>query len=397
MAEQAGRLQTDDRIKMYGALIAAREENNHYRNLLAATYIQKMRETMDFGYLDRASKILDEALSRDGSDYEALRLRSEVELERHEFSRVRDDSTQLTKMAPNDAWNWGTLGDAQIELGNYDKAADAYQRMVTMRPDMASYNRAAYFRFLIGDVDGAIDIMKSAITAGSALPENVAWCLVELGKLYFKSGRIDEARRADLAAIQSFPGYHTAYAELGRAQAEMGDLRGAIASYKRAQASFPLPDYAGALYDLYMAEGNKTEADKQMDLVDLIDRLGQAAQEKVNRNVAMIYSDHDRRLNRALELARAEIAVREDIYTHDALAWALYKNGQFADAEKEMAQAMKLGTPEPAFYYHAGMIAFAKGDKARAAGWLKKALALNPRFDLRQAAVAEKTLKEMAS
>ena len=45
------------------------------------------------------------------------------------------------------------LGDAQTELGNYDKAAEAYQKMVNLRPDLSSYNRAAYFRFLYGDAD----------------------------------------------------------------------------------------------------------------------------------------------------------------------------------------------------------------------------------------------------
>ena len=397
LAEQAGRLKTDDRIKMYEALVAGRPENLHYHNLLAATYIQKMRETMDFGYLDRADKILQNVLSVESGNYEALRLRSEVELERHEFSKVAEDSTALTRVAPNDSWNWGTLGDAEIELGNYDRAAEAYQKMVTLGPDMASYNRAAYFRFLVGDVNGATEIMERAVTAGSASPENIAWCLVELGQLYFKSRRVEDAERAYRAAIQTFPGYHKAYAALGQVQAEKGDIPAAIESYRRAQSSTPLPDYAGALYDLYLVAGNKTEADKQMELVDVIDKLGQASKEKMNRNIAMVYANHDRRVDRALELAQAELSARHDIYTFDTFAWALYKNGKYAEAQTAMDKAMKLGTPEPMFYYHAGMIAFACGKKAEAVQYLKKALSLNLRFDPGQAAMAEKILQEMSS
>ncbi|MGH9667589.1 MAG: tetratricopeptide repeat protein [Bryobacteraceae bacterium] len=397
LTEQAGRLQTDDRIKMYNALAAARPQDVHYEILLAATYIQKMRETMDFGYLDRAGKLLENVLSADRSNYEALRLRSEVELERHEFAKAASDSMALTAMAPSDSWNWGTLGDAESELGNYDRAAEAYQKMVNLRPDMASYNRAAYFRFLMGDVEGATQIMERAITAGSTSPENVAWCLVELGQIYFKSGREAEAERAFRAAIQMFPGYHKAYAALGQVQAQQGQIREAIASYRRAQASTPLPDYAGALYDLFVAAGDREEAARQMELVDVIDKLGQAAREKLNRNVAMVYANHDRRLERALELAQAEIGVRRDVYTWDAFAWALYKNGRYAEADAAMAAAMKLGTPEPAFYYHAGMIASALGKKTDAARLLKRALSLNPRFDLRQAETAEKALREMES
>jgi tetratricopeptide (TPR) repeat protein len=194
-----------------------------------------------------------------------------------------------------------------------------------------------------------------------------------------------------------FPGYHKAYAALGQVQTQQGKIREAIASYRRAQASTPLPDYAGALYDLYLADGNQAEANKQMELVDVIDKLGQASREKLNRNVAMVYANHDRRLDRALELAEAEMKVRRDVYTYDAFAWALYKNGRYADAEIAMTQAMKLGTPEPMFYYHAGMIASALGRKTDATKLLKKALSLNPRFDLRQAKAAEKVLREMAS
>src|SRR5580698_9876707 len=58
LAEQVTRLKTDDRIAMYQTMIGVKPEELHYQNLLAGTYIQKMRETTDYGYLDRAAQIL---------------------------------------------------------------------------------------------------------------------------------------------------------------------------------------------------------------------------------------------------------------------------------------------------------------------------------------------------
>jgi len=221
--------------------------------------------------------------------------------------------------------------------------------------------------------------------------------MVELGKIHFKAGQIEDAGRAYQSALRVFPNYHPALAGLGLVEASRGDFKAAIANYKRAQASTPLPDYSAALYDLYTVAGDSAEALKQKQLIEVIDKAGQAAREKANRNLALIFADHDWNVVHALELAKAELEVRGDIYTYDALAWAQFKNGQSAEAEKTIAQALKLDTPEPALLYHAGMIAAANGKKAEAAKFLRRALQLNPKFDVRQAPIAESKLKELAS
>jgi len=359
--EQAARLKTDDRISMYGTMIQTKPENLHYQNLLAGAYIQKMRETTDFSYLDRAAQIVGNVISADSQNYEALRLRSEIELERHHFKQVAEYSRQLMTISPNDPWNWGTLGDALVEMGYYEGAAEAYQKMIVLRPDLASYNRAAWFRFLSGDMAGAIDIMKKAIGAGSASSENTAWCLVELGHLYLKNGQVDEAEQAYATAVRVFPGYHPGYAGMGRAQAAKGQFKAAILSFEKALASTPMPDYAAALYDLYTIQKDAANARKQLEMIEVIDQINKHNGEVTNRNVALIFADHNYHVDRALELATAELDVRKDIYSYDALAWTLYKNEKFADAEQAMAKALRMGTPEPAFYYHAEQIALANG------------------------------------
>lgn len=369
LAQQASVLKTDDQIKLYSAMAASRPDNEHYKVLLASAYVQKTRETTDYSYLDRAVAILNDVLSADGSNYEALRLATETELERHLFARAVESSLRLIQIDGADPWNWGTLGDAYIEMGDYETAADAYQKMVSLRPDLASYNRAAHFRFLFGDVDAAVAIMQKAIKSGGSMPENVAWCMVDLGNIYLKTGKNELAQQEFLDALRVFPKYPSAYAGLGKTLAASGDVKGAIENYRRAQELVPLPDYASALIDLYEKTGNRAEAARQKELLETIDRLAVANGEKANRNLVFALADHDMKLDRALALAQGELEFRRDVYSYDALAWALYKNSRFQEAKEAMDKALKIGTPEPDFARHARAIAEAlKKDDAKKDG-----------------------------
>ncbi|MGD0365091.1 MAG: tetratricopeptide repeat protein, partial [Bryobacteraceae bacterium] len=80
----------------------------------------------------------------------------------------------------------------------------------------------------------------------------------------------------------------------------------------------------------------------------------------------------------ALDLVQEELKVRNDIYTHDALAWVLFQRKDFVRAEESARVAVALGTPEPTFYYHAGRIAAALGKPDEARKLLSRALELNP-------------------
>jgi tetratricopeptide (TPR) repeat protein len=138
--------------------------------------------------------------------------------------------------------------------------------------------------------------------------------------------------------------------------AQAGNVQGAIANYRRAQEITPLPDYAAALFDLYKKAGQNDLAAKQMELLDVIDKISAANGEKANRNLVLAFADHDVKLDRALQLAQGELEFRRDVYSYDALAWALYKNHRIEEARQYMEKALALKTPEPGFRLHAQLI-----------------------------------------
>ncbi|MFN0166583.1 MAG: tetratricopeptide repeat protein [Bryobacteraceae bacterium] len=378
----AQRLKTDDQIALWQGRVQREPRNPQHRLALAKSYIQKVRESADFSYLDRASQLVERIVSEGNAAYEAMRLRSEIELERHNFLAVAEYSEELTRIEPRDPWNWGTLGDARMELGQYDGARDAYARMVTLRPDLSSFNRMAYYLFVTGKPEQAFDAMRKAIAAGSPAPENVAWCLADLGNMYFKTGKLDAAEEAYRNALDRFPGYYPAYAGLGRAAAARGNDPQAITYFKKAYATLPLPEYAAALYCLHQRGGHPEEARKYLALIDVVDQMARANGETTDRSLALIYANLNRKLDRARQLVEAELAVRPDVYSQDALAWVLYRQGEYGAAAEASRKALSRSTPEPAFFFHAARIATALARKEEARQHWVKLESLNPGFDI---------------
>jgi tetratricopeptide (TPR) repeat protein len=236
--------------------------------------------------------------------------------------------------------------------------------MAKLRIGMLTDNRIAWYRWVTGDPEGAIRIMLQAVRAPRATPENRAWCLVDLGRFYFKTDRLPEAEASFQAALQAFPRYHPALAGIGSVQAARKQTAEAIESYRRAQAIVPLPEYAGMLRRLYLESGNTAEARKQEDLLNITDALAKANFENTDRTLALIFADEERHLDRALELAQNELAFRRDVYTYDALAWVLFKLKRYGEAREAMQKALAQNTAEPAFRLHAAAIlAAAEGEQ----------------------------------
>ena len=94
---------TDQRIAACQKAIAATPADPSALEDLAAAYLQKMRETTDFGYVERAEKLVAQALVRKPGDFEALILTNEIELNRHHFAQVLSNTGRLVKTAPEDA------------------------------------------------------------------------------------------------------------------------------------------------------------------------------------------------------------------------------------------------------------------------------------------------------
>ena len=100
---------------------------------------------------------------------------------------------------------YALLSDGAVELGDYDRALDWCQRALDLRPDLASYSRAAHLLWLTGQPDRARALMTAAIAAGGSHAENTAWCEAQLALMLLHAGETDEAGRRVEVAIARAP------------------------------------------------------------------------------------------------------------------------------------------------------------------------------------------------
>jgi tetratricopeptide (TPR) repeat protein len=353
----------------------------YYR--LSDLYIQKGRQTGDITYFNLATKSLQEALRLQPNLEAAHRHLAFVLYSLHDFAGATSEATRAIQLDSRDSYAYGVLGDARLETGRYEEAAATYARMIAIKDDLYSYSRRSGLETITGNNDAAIADLRRAIAAGiqsSEPPEAVAWAQVMLAQDYFMMGRLDDAYTAGTASLNTYPAYHRALALLGQVRAAQGRFDDAAGFYRRAIAVIPLPEYAAALGDVYVKLGRQKDADEQRRLVEFIAHLNTLNRVLYNRVLVDYYADHDLEHRQALDLAAGEFKIRQDIYGHDALAWALYRDGKLDAALAHIVSALRFKTTDARLYFHAGMIYAALGRNDLARTMLKRALAINPRF-----------------
>jgi len=359
-------------------------------SLLGLAYLQRARETADASYYPRAQSALGRAGRLDRRDPVAVTGLASLAASRHQFRESLRLARRAVVLAPDTARGYGVVGDALVELGRYDEAFRAFERMVELKPSLAGYARVAYARELLGRPRQALEAMELALDASGNVPEPTAWTLVEIGKLHFSLGELTQARQAFRSALAVLPGYPFALDGLAKAEAARGRSARAVRLAQRATEAVPLPQFVATLADLYSVRGDRARAREQIELIGAIERLQASNGVNSDLELALFRIDHGIRLGETLDLARKARAARPSIHGDDVLAWALARNGHCEEALAYSKRSLRLGTRDASFAFHRGMIERCLGRTAEARAWFRRAVDLNPHFSLLWSATARR-------
>jgi tetratricopeptide (TPR) repeat protein len=364
-----------------------------YWILLGRAWVRKARESSDPGFYVNANACAEIALDASPNDKLAYDLQGLVLLNDHKFREAADLARRVLEKNPDDALAYGSLSDALLELGRFEEAADAAQKMMDIKPNLPSYSRASYFRWLAGDDKLALEYARLAIDSGRDPkdPEPGAWQLVQAGLIFWHKGDLDGADAGFAKALDVMTEYPPALVGRGRVAMARGDGKRAAELFKRAYDQSPLPETAWLLGDARQLAGDAAGASEAWAKLEKDGLRGDP------RTVALFYATKNEKPAQALALAAEEMNARGDVTTEETYAWALYRSGKIADAKRAIDHAARLGTPDARLIYHRGAIHIAAGDVAAGKKLVARALALNPAFDPDGAAEARRLLETKPS
>lgn len=371
-------------------------------NKLSNYYLQLHRETADVEYLAQALRAAQSSLKTLPADQNlsGLRALAQAEYETHDFTSARDHAHELTEYEPRRSFGFQLLGDALSELGDYDKAAAAYKKMEELDPgSVATETRLAHLAILRGDTalgrKKYLNALTQARAEASPSPETIAWCYWQLGEVARASGETETSMGFYKDALKVFPNYPHAVEAMALVRTSQGEINEAIALFERLVAQRPDPIDAAILGDLYKVNGRDREAQGQYSAVERLSQSNPLNSALYNRHLIMFWADHDIKIEEAYVRAKKEYETRRDIYGADSFAWAAFKAGKLDEAQAAITDSLHLGTRDARLFYHAGMIARARGNGDAAADYLGRALRLNKHFDLLQSGIAIQTLDEI--
>jgi tetratricopeptide (TPR) repeat protein len=359
--------------------------------LLGAAYVEQARVSANPAYYPQAQGALERSLAlQPQGNAPALIGSGALANARHDFASARRFAEQAIVINPASMEAYGVLADATTQLGDTGAATAAVQRMLDLRPGVASFTRAAYELELHGRVDDARAALDRARQAATSRDE-LTFCYYHLGELAFGGGDVATALAYYERGLAIDPDHASLLQGRAKVFAASGRVDEAIAGYAALTQRVPLPQYLLEYGELLESAGRAAQADEQFQLLAAQQRLA-AAQGSVDElTAAQVAADHGEPAE-AVRLAAAEWDRRQTVFTADALAWALHMAGRDAEALPYTARAAELGWRDAAADYHRGMILAALDRPEEAIAALEEALATNPHFSPLHAATARQAL-----
>lgn len=311
-------------------------------------YLAEARITGEHPYYYPAIlTVLDGILSLDPANFEATVFKASVKMSQHQFAEAKTIAEKALKLNPDNAYVYGVLVDANVELGYYEEAVAMSDKMQRLKPSLESYSRASYLREIYGDYPGAIEAMKLAVQAGLPGSEPYCWSKNTLGYLYETTGKLANAETQYQEILALRPSYAFALRGLAKVYRERKQYNQALATLDSAARIMPEFSFYEEMAEVYALQGDAEKARKKY--LEVVEMLGEDARSghRVDLELCKTYTAAGL-LDSAQVYGLREYAMRpKNIDVNHALAWVYFKKNNLPKAKEHLRAALRTGAKYP--------------------------------------------------
>jgi len=340
---------------------------------------QRAALTGNLAELEVAASALDSAIEQLGPGPDLYFLKANLDFKLHRLADVRQD----LEMAPalrRSPQGKALQADLAFQEGRYDEARKGYESLIEVDRAWDDLARLAYLKSKMGDAEAAEQLYIEAedeLTAKEM--RHYAWVELQRGVLDLSRGRYDDAAAHYERADRAYSGYWLVKEHIAELLGAQGKFDEAVALYRKVIEQLPRPEFQQALGELYAFMGELEQAETWYEkalaaYLESVERGGV----HYYHHLADFYMDVRENGPEAVKWARRDIELRENFSTQAALAWALYRDGQFTEALDLMNKALSSGTCDARLLFQAAMIHRAAVGNGAGNVYLQMAAELNP-------------------
>lgn len=335
--------------------------------LLAGAYLARARETQAAQDAAKAEQAARKSLQiRRYNNVAAYWRLGQSLMQQHRFKEAAfaARSGLLTDKQAGACLN--LLADAEFEQGHLSKVREIIQNHPTAFPRGQIYlTFTARLAEATGHSELGIRTMRRATELNDKRTDisriEASWYHTKLGQMLTAEGKHAEADEEFSLALSLYPRDWKAL--LGRAKVSIlqGNPSSAIALAQQATEIAEVMEAKTVLAEAYSNLGDSEASQKAKDELQILhdkEHLSANANETHthDRQYAEAQLNWNQNLKTSLEMAKQELANRQDSGAYDLLAWAYFKNGNLIEAKRNIEIAYKQGQRTAAMELHYGLI-----------------------------------------
>lgn len=350
--------------------------------ILASSLVERFKLSGDHGDLDSARELLDQGLAVAPFPSGPALSRAALALDLHQLEQAEKFLDRFDRAIAPDHRRIGEAtamrGDIAFQRGNLERARSLYEEAEKKIPGPASQYRLAQLALWTGEPERARDLAESSFSDARLQPVSFARSALTMANFSYAQGDLERAGMWIGKANEAFADFWLGQAYAAQHEAATGDANLGVQRLRDLAASSDEPEVLDILAGFLQHLGRHDEAEGWVrKAAALWEEKLLTSRESYRLHAAEHHLDFGDP-ERAVELAREEVAARPQGESIEVFASALLATGREEQALAWFEKAERAGYRAVSLDLARAETLDALGRAEEAGRFRRRALALNP-------------------